>query len=367
MLSHSRVSLSILATLRSARLSLLLAFALSSTVWPGAKPRTDGVSIDARTLSTNGDEGLPATNVLDIAVTPADPKLIYVVTRAGLFRTDDAGGHWTPINPTQNAGQPAGSVDASPTDASLVYCSQRDGLWFSRDRGDNWAEVMQLSKGTIWNVVIAPDDQDTVYLHVCTACLPLSVIPPACQFELHRTTDGGQRWLSLPIDQKYWVSRPAVGKNGRLYNIQVAGGLRRSDDRGETWVSTDSIPSDVYEVFPAPSDSTLLYAFSNRTVWQSLDSGDTWNQIADFTPNYVDELVVDPLNSDRVYVTAEHLFMITASRRVVRRLTGDKLDTWEIVMTPNRRFLLAALYIPDVGLRFIAVPPVSNRVRRRVP
>jgi len=366
MLSH--FSLSTLPMLRSTCLTLLLAFALSSTVWPGAKPRIDGLSINAQTLLTDGDGSLPATNVFDIAVTAAAPQLIYIATRAGLFRTDDGGWHWTPINPTQNAGQAAGSVDASPTDASLVYCSQGNSLLVSRDQGDNWAEVMQLTKGTIWDVIIAPDDQDTVYLHVCTGCLPLSVIPPACQFELYRTTDAAQTWLALPIDQKYWVSRPAVGKNGRLYNMQVAGGLRRSEDRGDTWVSTDSIPSGVYEVFPAPSDSTLLYAYSidDRSVWQSLDAGDTWNQIADFTPYYVDGLVVDPFNSDRVYVTAEHLFRITPSRRVARQLTSDTLDTWEIVMTPDARFLLAALYIPDVGLRVIRIPPVSNRVRRRV-
>ena len=82
--------------------------------------------------------GLPTGTVNGFAVDPRNPKVMYVATREGVFRSDNAGRAWT-----RAASGPsnAAAVTVNPRKPDEVYAVTVDGsLHRSADGGRQWSE-----------------------------------------------------------------------------------------------------------------------------------------------------------------------------------------------------------------------------------
>ena len=83
--------------------------------------------------------GLPTGTVNGFAVDSTNPKVMLVAMRAGLFRSDDAGGRWTA---TRGAPRNAAAVAINPRRPSEAYTATMEGqIFLSRDGGHSWASV----------------------------------------------------------------------------------------------------------------------------------------------------------------------------------------------------------------------------------
>ena len=82
--------------------------------------------------------GLPANRtVYGFAVSPADPRVMYVAMRDGLFKSTDAGQTWKPVG--QGIKNPA-AVAVNLKRPGEVYAATVDGAIFkSTDGGATWA------------------------------------------------------------------------------------------------------------------------------------------------------------------------------------------------------------------------------------
>jgi photosystem II stability/assembly factor-like uncharacterized protein len=81
--------------------------------------------------------GLPARTVNGFAADPANPQVMYVAMRDGLFKSTDAGRRWTALRkgPTN-----AAAVAVNPRQPAEVYASTVEGVIYrSRDGGQTWA------------------------------------------------------------------------------------------------------------------------------------------------------------------------------------------------------------------------------------
>jgi photosystem II stability/assembly factor-like uncharacterized protein len=79
--------------------------------------------------------GLPTSTVNGFAVHPANPRVMYVAMRDGVFRTDNAGQSWTRAEGMTNAA----AVAVDPKRPSEVYASTTEGrIFISRDGGVTW-------------------------------------------------------------------------------------------------------------------------------------------------------------------------------------------------------------------------------------
>ena len=81
--------------------------------------------------------GLPANRTANgFAVNPADPKVMYVAMRDGLFKSTDTGEAW------KNVGKGLrnlAAVAVNPRTPNVVYVSTADGVIFkSTDGGTTW-------------------------------------------------------------------------------------------------------------------------------------------------------------------------------------------------------------------------------------
>ena len=83
--------------------------------------------------------GLPTGTINGLAVHPVNPKTMYVATRDGVYRSEDAGARWTSAS-----GSPknAMAVAVNPKRPTEVYAATSEGRMFvSRDGGQTWEPV----------------------------------------------------------------------------------------------------------------------------------------------------------------------------------------------------------------------------------
>ena len=160
-----------------------------------------------------------------------------------------------------------------------------------------------------------------------------------------------------------------------FYMAAVNGGVWKTTDFGNTWtpIFDDQPSGSVGALAVAPSDPNILYVGSGEGlqrpdlavgdgVYKSTDAGKTWTHLGLRDAQQITAIVVDPKNSDRVFVAAEgHPYGPNAERGVFRSLDGGKnfekvlykdenIGAADLVMDPsNPQVLFAALWAARVA------------------
>ncbi len=81
--------------------------------------------------------GLPANRTVNgFAVNPADPNVMYVAMRDGLFKSADAGETWKPVG---KGLKNLAAITVNPRKPNEVHAATVDGVIFtSTDGGTTW-------------------------------------------------------------------------------------------------------------------------------------------------------------------------------------------------------------------------------------
>ena len=194
-----------------------------------------------------------------VAISPLDPHVVYFGGNV-VFRTDDYGGHWTPISPDLTRNEPAHqqvaggpintdvtgaefydtllTIAPSPLDASVIWAGADDGLiHVTRDGGGHWSNVTPaglLPYGRVENIDPSPYDAATAFAAVDRHYLG--------DREPHAflTRDYGQTWQNisagLPPGQYLHVMRQDPVNRSILY-AGLEQGIWISFDAGAHWQS----------------------------------------------------------------------------------------------------------------------------------
>jgi photosystem II stability/assembly factor-like uncharacterized protein len=159
-----------------------------------------------------------------LAVDPANRAVIYAATaeKHGLLRSDDAGLTWRVVS---DEIRPL-VIGVDPSDTSVLYGFARIGsnrftMFKSADRGATWMQLCDppASPPEVRQIIVDPRDSSVVY---------------ALGDFLYKSTDGGQRWATLPLPTYYppaLVFDPSTPTT--LY--AVGWGVFRSTDAGAMW------------------------------------------------------------------------------------------------------------------------------------
>jgi photosystem II stability/assembly factor-like uncharacterized protein len=233
----------------------------------------DGGSTWNRILFVDQDTG-----VVDVALDPSNPDLVYAATYqrrrrawgfhgggpgSGLYRSEDAGATWTRLG----AGLPEGDLGrigisihrADPAvvyvcveqgwryNASTAYGERRAGIYRSGDHGLTWAQRSDWNPRPMYasQILVDPVDPDRVYM----------------MNEFSVSEDGGVTFSSPRQtlhgdDRILWVN-PA---DTRHLVKGDDGGLGISYDRGRTWLYVRSLPvSQFYRVDVDDRDPYWVY------------------------------------------------------------------------------------------------------------
>ncbi len=160
-----------------------------------------------------------------------------------------------------------------------------------------------------------------------------------------------------------------------FYMAPVNGGVWKSDDFGNTWnpIFDHQPTGSVGAIAVAPSDPNIIYVGSGEGlqrpdlsvgdgIYKSTDAGKTWMNLNLRDAQQITAIVVDPKNSDRLFVSAEgHPYGPNPVRGVFRSVDGGKTfekvlykdentGAADVVMDPNDpQTLFAALWAARVA------------------
>ena len=225
---------------------------------------------------------------------------------SGIFKSTDAGQHWTELTDANSKGLPAKpygriAIALAPSNAQIVYAMiecKASALYRSNDGGQSWTRL-DASQFMVWrpfyfaNLIVDPKDPDKLFKPDLALLMSVdggrsfSQVSQGAHGDFHavwidpdnsnyviagddgglwRSQDGGTRWthqVNLPVSQFYHVSVD----NADPYHVY--GGLQDNS----SWVGDSSYPGGVsysrwenmfggdgFWMFEDPADPNFIYA-----------------------------------------------------------------------------------------------------------
>ena len=318
----------------------------------------------------------PANNAGRISVVagvPGDPLTYYVAGANGaIIKTTNGGTTFTPIFDEQSSGS-IGAIAIAPSDPSIIYvgtgegnprnnASVGDGMYKSVDAGAHWTKIGLEKSDKIARLIIDARNPDIVY--ACVLGREWGANPDR---GVYRTADGGVTWKKvLYIDEQTSCSDISTDPNNS--NIIYAGmytyrrwawhlesgsgqtSVWKSVNGGTTWERLSG--PDVLRGLPrkamdrigvavAPSDPDIVYVLSETKdegeLWRSDDAGKSWRTVnrdpnINFRPFYYADIRVDPKNPNRVFTLSGGLYFSDDGGRnfttIARDVHGDHQAMW---------------------------------------
>ncbi|MFC2167512.1 WD40/YVTN/BNR-like repeat-containing protein [Acidobacteriota bacterium] len=271
------------------------------------------------------------TGVIDLAIDPEDPNILYAGTaerlrrrwndpwetpQSGLYKTTDGGKTWAPLSnglPDFSLGECERiGLDVCATQPNVVYAiihMSGAHLYRSDDKGENWAlvegndAIKRIFPAYGWvfgQVRVAPYDPDIVY---------------AIGFSTSRSKDGGKTWESLRhnhVDHHGLWLNPEDKNHAILVND---GGLMFTYDDFETFVHPTNLPIGHQFSLAATQTEGKFWLYSNiqdSGAWRGeidMTAGRdniTWTEWTSTVGDEAGRHAIDPTNPDIVYFTTRY-------------------------------------------------------------
>ena len=312
---------------------------------------------------------LTSGRVSDFAFQVDRSHSFYVsMASGGLWKTENNGITWTALFENENSFA-IGVVEIDPSNPNIVWVgsgennAQRsvgygDGVYKSVDGGKTWKNMGLEDSGHISMIRFHPGDSNTIYV---AAQGPLW--NSGGDRGLYRSTDGGVNWKRiLDVDEDTGINEFVIDPANpdvivassyqrrrhvwTLINGGPGSGIHKTTDGGVSWQKVaGGLPSgDLGRIglAAAPSAPGMIYTIieadsESKGIYRSTDFGESWEKRSDHStssPQYYNELVVDPQNPDRVY-----------SPDTFTQVSEDGGKTWNQVSFKNRHVDDHALWI----------------------
>ena len=239
---------------------------------------------------------------------------------------------WRSIGPVNMSGRVA-DVEGVAGAPGLVWVGTASGgVWKTENGGMHFRPVFDDQEiASIGDVALAPSNPSVVYVGTGESAVRNSV---SYGNGVYRTTDGGESWTHLGLEETLHISRIQVhprdpdtvyvGALGNIYAPSEARGVFRSRDGGRSWERVLYLDDQhgVADLVMDPSNPNVLYAalwlFERKPwthtsgseaggVWKSVDGGDSWTKLEEGLPALTGRLglAVAPSEPNRVYVIGE--------------------------------------------------------------
>ncbi len=349
---------------RSARMLTLaaavtaLAFAAPRVSLDAQQGSTEAAAVKALAWRPIGPANVGGRVSVIVGV-PGDDKTYYVAgANGGVFKTVNAGTTFEPVFDNQDV-LSIGDVAVAPSDPSVLYvgtgegnprnnASLGDGVYRSNDAGGHWTHVGLADTEKIARIRVHPKDPDTAWV-----CALGHEWGPNEERGVFKTTDGGKSWKKvLYLDADTGCSDLDVNwKNPRIlfagmytyrrqpWHLESGAGrtaVYRSLDGGDTWQKlTEGLPTEPMDrigISIAQSRPDTVYVISETKtqgeLWRSDDNGESFYTVNDdrnlnFRPFYYSDVRVDPNNPEVVYTLSGGLSKSTDGGRTFDRIGAD--------------------------------------------
>ena len=189
-----------------------------------------------------------------ILLDPSQPNRMFTaVSAAGVFRTDDGGQTWRPINrglksqyipdPNAEVGHCVHRIAMHRSGQGMLFMQKHWDVMRSDDAGDSWYEISgNLPSDFGFTIAVHAQERDTVYVVPITS--DSEHFPPHGRLRVYRSRTGGYEWEALtnglPQRNCYVnVLRNAMAVDSLdacgVYFGTTGGQVYASADSGDTW------------------------------------------------------------------------------------------------------------------------------------
>jgi photosystem II stability/assembly factor-like uncharacterized protein len=286
--------------------------------------------------------------VVEIALHPRKPNIIYIATNDYIYKTRNGGSQWE----NMSTGMTHSRVITLAIDplfpANILAGTKGDAVYKSYDGGQRWVSRRTgLHEVTISSVVhqlvFAPGSSSHVFA--------------ATSLGVFESNDGGESWRKRMEGMKevlMVISLAIDPQQPQTLYAGTSGGVYKSIDGAQNWnkVNTGLVPPDVLKssrslgvtrVKVDPFNPDRVYTATLEGLYQTRNAGESWIRIGESLPDHMlVELLLDPQQAGVLYVGHRE--------GVSRSVDGGK--TWE---TRNRG-------LTNINIRALAISALDSQV-----
>ncbi len=215
----------------------------------------------------------------------------------GIYTSPDGGRTWT--SQPDMKGESVQSLRASSSDSNLLVAGTLKGVFRSADAGAHWTRISPPDSTEIHNIAsVAIDPADPKIIYVGTWHLPW------------KTTDGGEHWENIKqgiIDDSDVFSIIIDPENAANVYASACSGIYKSENAGALFHKIQGIPSTARRtrvLFQDPNDLKIVFAGTTEGLWRSNDSGKTWNRTTG-PEIIVNDVIIDKTDSKHVLIATD--------------------------------------------------------------
>jgi len=210
----------------------------------------------------------------ELAIDPTNSSVFYASTSAGLQKSTDGGGSWSPAGTGLPTGQRLGTVVVDPKTPATLFLAIGDALYKSTNGGGQWQPSNTgLDGKTLNDPVIDPVSPSNVYV--------VARVGTASQGTLFKTINGGTQWSTVNLgiataDAQVVAVDPSAPAT--LYTGTLHHGVLKSTNNGTTWTLRNTgVKALIQYMALDPANKNTLYAgIPGLGVFQSTDGGSNW-------------------------------------------------------------------------------------------
>ncbi len=288
-------------------------------------------------------------------------------TLGGLFRQEVGAAEWRHLTTGLPDKVEVRTVAIHPRAPRIVYVGTQYGPYRSSDGGEQWERLAFPDQGgVVWTIVFHPYNPQILYL---------GTAPPA----IYRTDNGGESWRQLPIVATTGAVRMAFpmrvirlaidpSNPNNIYAALEVGGVIHSPDGGDTW--RDCTPAllkladrphlrsqlgsdtevegmmDAHAVTVSAAPPGTVFLANRMGLFCSADRGESWRELEiwRFSPfAYGRDIQAAPDDPRTLYAALSPAAMSQAGSIYRSQDLGETWRRFDRHVTPRRTMMAVAV------------------------
>ncbi len=310
--------------------------------------------------------------VVEIALHPSKPNILYIATNSYVYKSRDEGATWQNISKGMTHSRVI-SLAVDPLFSANVYAGTKgDAVFKSYNGGQNWVSQRNGLDGVtissvVHQLIFVPGSSNHLFA--------------ATSMGVFESETAGDTWIKRMEGMKevlMVISLAIDPHQPKTLYAGTSGGVYKSLDGGQLWekvnnglVAPEVLKSSralgVTKIKVDPHHLETVYTATLTGLYKTTNGGQAWKKIGEDLPDHMlSDLIVDPTNAGTIYVTSREGVHKSINAGNTWRSINDGLENLNIralVMNPQDSQLLyvgtngSGLYRSrEGGERWEAVP-----------